>query len=143
MIDERVLEALSREAAREFAVAPAGDPGTVFSEARDLLARFVSSPLAASIAAAEILGREVPLLFPAEPGTAWRGTVDLVLRERDRIVVADYKTDRVEAAGVRSRAAAYGQQLTIYAEGVRQAMRLPELPVRRVLFLGPCVAVDL
>jgi ATP-dependent exoDNAse (exonuclease V) beta subunit len=107
------------------------DPKPVEREAAAILSAFARSPLAARLASLEVLGREVPVLLQ-EGATAWRGTLDLLYREGEAIVVADYKTDREEDEAVlRAR---YAGQLEVYARAVAQALRLPDLP-RRELWL--------
>ncbi len=118
-------------AARVAAHAVEADPRPVERETAVILAAFGRSPLAARLQAVEVLGREVPVLLQDGP-TAWRGTLDLLYRDGDEIVVADYKTDKDEDEEVlRAR---YGGQLDVYARAVAEALSLPRLP-RRELWL--------
>ena len=118
-------------AARVAAHAVDADPKPVEREAAAILSAFARSPLAARLASLEVLGREVPVLLQ-DGETAWRGTLDLLYREGEAIVVADYKTDKEEDEAVlRAR---YAGQLEVYARAVAQALRLPDLP-RRELWL--------
>jgi ATP-dependent helicase/nuclease subunit A len=111
------VEPLARAAARE----TGADPVATAREAGEILGAFARSPLAARLAAARVLGREVPMLLH-ENGTTWAGTLDLLLEEAGRILVVDFKTDRDLD---RSAAAArHGVQVTIYARAVRRALRL-------------------
>jgi ATP-dependent exoDNAse (exonuclease V) beta subunit len=113
------------------ALAVDADPKPVERETAAILAAFARSPLADRLQAVEVLGREVPLLFQDGP-FAWRGTLDLLYREGDEVVVADYKTDKEEDEAVlRTR---YAGQLDVYARAVAEALRLPHLP-RRELWL--------
>jgi ATP-dependent exoDNAse (exonuclease V) beta subunit len=64
--------------------------------------------------------------------------VDLLLREPqgESYLIVDYKTDEVESeAALAARADHYRPQLTIYAEAVRQALDLPQLPETELWFL--------
>jgi ATP-dependent helicase/nuclease subunit A len=99
-------------------------------ESAAILRLFATSPLAARLAALDVLGREVPLLFEENLRTRWSGTIDLLYREPDgTIVVADYKTDAaLEGALERHR-----EQLRVYAEGVRRA--IPGARVRAELWM--------
>ncbi|HET9299066.1 MAG TPA: 3'-5' exonuclease, partial [Candidatus Polarisedimenticolaceae bacterium] len=118
-------------AARVAAHAVEADPKPVERETAAILAAFGRSPLAARLQAVQVLGREVPVLLQDGP-TAWRGTLDLLYRDGDEIVVADYKTDKDEDEEVlRAR---YAGQLDVYARAVAEALRLPRLP-RRELWL--------
>jgi ATP-dependent exoDNAse (exonuclease V) beta subunit len=91
----------------------------------------------------EIVARELPLLLPAAgnaegPIFGTSGIVDLLLREPqgESYLIVDYKTDEVESeAALAARADHYRPQLTIYAEAVRQALDLPQLPETELWFL--------
>ncbi len=92
--------------------------------------RFLKSPLAARMAAAEREGRlyreqhfvmGVPANrlredFPAEEEVLIQGVIDAFFEEGDRIVLVDYKTDRVDSAGVLLQR--YRVQLSCYAEAI-------------------------
>jgi len=111
-------------------------PGPRWSEAEKeaggVLKAFVASPAARELAAAEILGRETPFAY-ADENTVVRGAVDLVYRLKGRLVVADFKSERVEeksAAKVREKYAAQGDA---YLEAVRRAWG--EKAEFRLLFL--------
>jgi ATP-dependent helicase/nuclease subunit A len=85
-----------------------------------------------------VLARELPLLLP--PGDdavgAIVGTADLVYRDNDRLVVADYKTDAVVGeAEFQQRADVYRPQLELYARALTEALDLSEPPVMELWFL--------
>ena len=44
---------------------------------------------------AEILGREIPILLKWN-GQIMRGTIDILYKKDDRVVIADYKTNHIE-----------------------------------------------
>ncbi|MDD5303741.1 MAG: PD-(D/E)XK nuclease family protein, partial [Elusimicrobia bacterium] len=101
-------------------------------EASGVLAAFLSSPAAHELAEAEILGREVPFAY-AEGNTVVRGAVDLVYRLKGKLVVADFKSERVEdksAAKIRDK---YSEQGRAYLDAVRLAWG--ESAEFRILFL--------
>jgi len=106
------------------------DGGTDASREVDrLLALFAQSPLAARLAAARVLGREVPMLLE-EDGARWHGAIDLLLRDADgTIVVADFKTDSDDSGAAKRHA----EQLRIYTRAVRRAM--PGSTVRAELWM--------
>jgi hypothetical protein len=65
-------------------------------------------------------------LLRDEDGTCWRGSIDLVYRDGDDYVIADYKTDRTSDENVlRER---YTGQLSVYARALREALDLAESP---------------
>jgi ATP-dependent exoDNAse (exonuclease V) beta subunit len=78
------------------------------------------------------------------------GALDLLYRDPETgdLVVADYKTDRVEVEGDLSAltdlVGAYAPQARLYARAVREALDLPEPPRAELWFLwaGRVVAVD-
>ncbi len=121
----RLLEPMARQSVEEMAEEPA--PGgeilmQVVRETGDIVDGFLASGLPARLASLEVLGREMPVLYRDEAGTTWSGSCDLVYRDRDgAIVVADYKTDRVDGdPGV--HAERYRAQLEIYREALRRAL---------------------
>ena len=128
LLDEAVTRAASEEGDGR-AAGPSGRQ--VARTAREILEGFLASPLPAFLAAAEILGREVPVLYRDPTGTTWTGACDLVYRDGDgTLVAADYKTDLVE--GDPSEAVErYREQVGVYVEALRRA--LPGRSVRGAL----------
>ncbi|MEN8164816.1 MAG: 3'-5' exonuclease, partial [Acidobacteriota bacterium] len=94
-----------------------------------------------------ILARELPLV--AAPGSggavgAVTGAIDLVYRDpvTGEIVVADYKTDRLESDDdIQDRAAVYQPQLQVYADALQEAMNLDVAPRKELWFLWSGVVV--
>ena len=106
----------------------------------EILAGFFASALPARLGAATILGREVPILFRDERDT-WAGACDLLFREENLLIVADYKTDRFEGSAEEA-ALPYREQMRLYVAAIARAF--PAQPVRaEVLFLRRGVAVRL
>ena len=101
-------------------------------EATVVLRAFLASALPARLASAEILGRELPILFRDEAGVTVHGYADLVYRLDGRVHVADYKTDREPPEEVAAR---YRDQLADYATAVARALALDEPPVAEILLL--------
>jgi ATP-dependent helicase/nuclease subunit A len=108
------------------------DPARVAREVQAVLEGFLDSALPARLAGAEILGREVPILFPDPDGTIVHGYADLIYRREGRVYVADYKTDLDTGD---ARAASYRAQIAEYARAVEAALRLSEPPICEVLFV--------
>jgi len=127
---ESLLDLLSGEVERGD---PAGaDLAAVEREARLVLEAFLAGGLPERLRAVAILGREVPLLLRREDGVAWQGSLDLLFREANgEVVIADYKTDAVEAGA----AERYAGQLEVYAEAVRRALTLAAPPRTELWFL--------
>ena len=114
--------------------------------AREILDRFEGGSLWQRwLAIADrIVARELPMLgSPPEEGPALdflAGAIDLIYRdpEDERLVIADFKTDRVETEdAVTARALAYEAQEQVYAAAVQAALELPEPPRTELWFLWP------
>jgi ATP-dependent helicase/nuclease subunit A len=148
--DDALLES-ARAAVRRLA-ADTPDPETAHGEGAgaaaaeaavaDILRPFLRSPLRARLAQIEILGRELPILHRDASGRTWTGACDLLFRDGDRLVVADYKTDTVDGASASAAAATYRAQIDIYREAVRAAFAGREVR-GEVWFLRAGVAVPL
>jgi len=110
------------------------DGAAVRTEATAILDAFLASELSTRLARAEILGREVPVLFRDEEGIVVHGYIDLVYRLDGVVHVADYKTDRLQGSP-RTHAAQYSSQVADYANAVTRALDLPQPPVREVWFV--------
>ncbi|HSL81914.1 MAG TPA: PD-(D/E)XK nuclease family protein, partial [Thermoanaerobaculia bacterium] len=96
-----------------------------------------------------VVARELPVLLP--PGAVdgaspdgpvgfVSGAVDLLYREPETglLVVADYKTDRVETAHeIAERVRVYSPQARLYAAAVRDALGLDDPPRAELWFLWP------
>ena len=105
-----------------------GSPSTNHADALKLLTAFESGPLGKRFREIDIVGREVPMLLQ-DDGFAWRGSIDLLYKDGDAYVVADFKTD-MELTEDRKKN--YGEQLQRYAEAVRMTT---EQPVRCELWM--------
>ena len=105
---------------------------------------FLASDLPDRLARLERLGAEVPILLRDDAtGCVRRGRIDLIYAGADgRVVVADFKTDRVtDDEALRGR---YGAQLGVYAEAVRRGLDLDEQPLVELWLLraGRIVPID-
>ncbi len=94
--------------------------------------------------ASQMVARELPVLLWAEgsdeaPNAVVSGIVDLVYRDPDdgRLVVTDYKTDRVESdAELEERRRVYEPQVRTYARALSKALALDHEPYTELWFLG-------
>ena len=110
LADPSGLDAVVRGLADAAAVAGAG-----VEQACDLARRALAMPVLARARAAETCHREVPFTWPVGEG-AVEGVIDLVFRERGRLVIVDYKTDDVRPGrALDERVAGYRGQAVIYA----------------------------
>lgn len=120
----RLLKELPAAVARVAPEHPGEDWPRLLKSAEKILADFAASPAAALLRDSEILAREAPFLY-AEGDTLVRGAVDLLVRREGRLVVVDFKTDRVAAGREVERAAAYATQGRDYRDAVRRALGEP------------------
>ncbi len=91
----------------------------------------------------DVLSRELPVLLWSEedgtPGSVVSGIVDLVYRDPEdgRLVVADYKTDRIEDDdALAERTRVYEPQVRIYARALQEALDLDHKPRTELWFLA-------
>ena len=100
--------------------------------ARAMVERFLESPRAGELAAAELVRREVEFVLPWPPdeatshGRYLHGYLDCLYRDAQggwRLV--DYKTNRVPASGVPHTAAAYELQMLVYSLACERALGVP------------------
>ncbi len=136
------VEAAARRAAETLSLEePAADWDAIVDEAREMLSSFLASGPGRELAEAEIVGREVPFLYPSPSDKrVVHGVIDLLYRKGGRLYVADYKTDEVGPKEARERAEEYRAQGALYVEAVKRTMGPASF---RLLFLRPAVAVDL
>jgi ATP-dependent helicase/nuclease subunit A len=113
---------------------PEAEAARVAREIRRILEGFSRSPLPGRLAASSILAREAPILHRDAQGQVWSGTCDLLLRDAEGLVVADYKTDDTEEVDPEAAARVYGAQMRVYADAIRAAF--PKDAVRaEILFV--------
>ena len=110
-------------------------------ELEEMFGAFFCSKAYAELAAARILGREVPLLMPWD-GKIMEGVIDLIYEREGLLYLADYKTDRIAQHELRDGAARYRQQAEIYSQAVRQSLRR-EVAAFKIIFLRLGEAVEI
>lgn len=102
------------------------------SEAAAVLEKFLASNAARELAGAEILGRELPFAY-GDGKTVLRGAIDLVYRLKGKLVVADFKSEKVAAGAAPKIRKKYEEQGRVYLDAVTRAWG--QTPEFRVLFL--------
>jgi ATP-dependent helicase/nuclease subunit A len=108
----------------------------------ELFSAFARSDLYMRLRSAAILGREVPFLMPWGDGQMMEGVIDLIYRLDGHLWIADYKTDRVAATEVQSRAKTYASQAAIYREAACRCLNLSSVSFQ-FLFLRPGVSIEI
>jgi ATP-dependent helicase/nuclease subunit A len=89
-----------------------------------------SGPLAARLrsVAGSVVARELPLVLAEGLGFA-TGSIDLLYRDEDgRLVVVDYKTDRVESGADPAARGRYARQGALYCRAVKEALGADRTP---------------
>ncbi len=102
-------------------------------ELEEIFTAFFRSKAYAELAAANILGREVPLLIPWD-GKIMEGVIDLIYEREGLLYLADYKTDRIAKKELAQSAARYRQQAEIYSQAARLSLRR-EVAAFKIIFL--------
>jgi ATP-dependent helicase/nuclease subunit A len=122
------IEASAREAAREEGL----DEAEVAHATRELLAGEPARRLLESLRGAKVIARELPLVLARE-GVTWRGSADLVLEERERTIVADWKSDASDDPAELARR--HRPQLEVYRDALARALELAAAPSMELLLL--------
>jgi ATP-dependent helicase/nuclease subunit A len=93
----------------------------ILNELEQIFVSFFGSTAHAELAAARILGREVPLLMPWD-GKIMEGVIDVIYERHGLLYLADYKTDRITRNELTGRATLYHQQAEIYTRAAQQSL---------------------
>jgi ATP-dependent exoDNAse (exonuclease V) beta subunit len=114
------------------------------ARAEAIVARLERGPLAERLAAlrGRVVARELAFLAPPHdesgPVESVAGAIDLVYRDPkdDRLVVADWKTDRVDGKALEERGEVYAAQVRSYARALRSGLGLDYTPRCELWFLS-------
>lgn len=121
----------SRAAARYGALQTGAASEKVEAIVEEILERFLASDLPRQFKGLDLIGREIPIEAPFE-GQMVRGSIDLLYRHEQTIVVADFKTDECAPGKEARLLEKYEDQLMAYARAVQQAIGLAVLPAREI-----------
>jgi len=120
------------------------------TEAVTLLEKAATGPIGKRLASlgSRIVARELALVAPSGasddgPLDAHAGSADLVYRDGDAWVVADFKTESLGGLEPGVAARRHVHQLDVYANALRDALDLREIPRREVWFLREGVVAEL
>ncbi len=109
------------------------DVELVKTEVFKILSGFFDSEAYKELQDAEILGREIPFLLDWH-GQIMRGSLDILYKTGDRVIIADYKTDHAKTDEFPAKAAQYGYQRDIYLEAVKRCLQINS-PEFKIIFL--------
>ena len=111
------------EAGRLFDVSADHESGKrVLNDAKKILANFYASDIFSDLKKQKILGCEVPFHYSLKPGAAMHGIMDLVYEENGQVIVADYKTSRVNVDTKSAIVERYAAQGAAYQEAILKAL---------------------
>ncbi len=86
----------------------------------EILQAFVTSDAARWLSSVEIVGREVPIVyFDRQSRKILSGKIDLLVKDGDKHLIVDYKTDRALTEPMRKR---YAEQMRLYALALSESM---------------------
>ncbi|MBD3368744.1 AAA family ATPase [Candidatus Fermentibacteria bacterium] len=125
-----ILEVIDFDRPREW-IEENADPD---DEAARLALAFFEMDLPFDLQACTVLGREYPLVVKGQTGTE-EGYIDLLLDDGEKLIVVDYKTDRIPPEGMSSLVSHHRSQQLGYVEAVQKAFDRPALSY--LAFLRP------
>ncbi|HHT9113177.1 MAG TPA: UvrD-helicase domain-containing protein, partial [Candidatus Wunengus sp. YC65] len=115
------------------------DTELIKAEVLKILSDFIDSEAYKELQGAQILGREVPILLKWN-GQIMRGTIDILYKIDDRIIIADYKTDHIAMAELPAMAEKYRHQKDVYVEAIKRCLNIDN-PEFKLIFLRLGMAV--
>ncbi|MBV6518548.1 MAG: hypothetical protein DCC43_06825 [Candidatus Brocadia sp.] len=117
------------------------DAELIKAEVIKILSAFLASETYRELQAAQILGREIPILLHWD-GQVMRGAIDILYKMGDRVIIADYKTDHVTMTDLTARAEKYRYQKEVYVEAVKHCLKVDN-PEFKIIFLRIGMAVSI
>ena len=137
-----LTHAVSKTAKSLHYIYPEVKTGECQREATQILKTFLKSGIAREIKKSNILGREIPILLPGK-NRIIQGAIDVCYKINGRVVVADYKTDRVgEKENLAAAAKKYRTQKDIYTRAIEQTLGVKK-PAFKIIFLRAGEAVEM
>lgn len=125
-------------AARLFELIPNSRQHTeALAQARTILEKFLGSKEYQRLASVKIIGREVPFCYAvgeqSDGPQLVRGVIDLLYEDQGKVIVADYKTNKLEKGGTAALVELYRPQGVAYQKGIIQS--LGQKPEFELIFL--------
>jgi len=110
-------------------------------EVLKIFSDFIDSEAYKELQGAQILGREIPILLRWDR-QIMRGTIDVLYKIGNRIIIADYKTDHVKPTDLQAMAEKYQRQKEVYIEAVKRCLNIDNLDFKLVfLRIGKAVSI--
>ena len=117
------------------------DTELIKAEVIKILSDFIDSEAYEELQNAQILGREIPILLRWDR-QVMRGTIDVLYKIGNRIIIADYKTDHIKINELPAKTAKYKHQKEVYIEAVKCCLQI-ENPEFKLIFLRLRKAVSI
>jgi len=111
------------------------------AEVIKILSDFIDSEAYKELQNTQILGREIPILLKWN-GQIMRGTIDILYKKDDRMVIADYKTNHIKMSELPAIAEKYRHQKDVYVEAVKCCLNIDN-PEFKLIFLRLGKAVSI
>jgi len=111
------------------------------AEVLKILSDFIDSEAYKELQNAQILGREIPIMLKWN-GQIMRGTIDILYKKDDSIVIADYKTNHIEMSELPAIAEKYRHQKDVYVEAIKRCLNIDK-PEFKLIFLRLGKAVSI
>jgi ATP-dependent helicase/nuclease subunit A len=103
------------------------------AEVLKILSVFIDSEAYKELQGAQILGREIPILLRWN-GQIMRGTIDIIYKVNNRLIIADYKTEHIKINELPAKTAKYNSQKEVYIEAVKRGLNIDN-PEFKLIFL--------
>ena len=101
----------------------------ILDESEEILDRFFSSPIYRKIQKAKIIGREMPFIYKIDSSkegkptpAVMRGVIDIVYEKEGRLIIGDYKTNRMSEKKATELKEVYRTQANIYKKAIRKTL---------------------
>ena len=141
-LDTKGFPALLAEVCLKYAPTLAPDEArSVHKELDQIFQTLFASPIYQELCQAKILGREIPFVIPWD-GQVMEGVIDILYKVAGRVIVADYKTDRVKGKNITEWSKRYQTQADIYTEATRRCLGKKDA-IFKLIFLAAGASVNL
>jgi ATP-dependent exoDNAse (exonuclease V) beta subunit len=145
------LESRLEEAASSTPNLDSAEIGAAGARARELMRTFAGGALGSRFAALapHVVARELALVASGDEVDGFvpvsTGAIDLVYRDPKtrELVVVDYKTDALDAAGTQAAAQRHRPQLDAYRSALQRALALARPPRAELWFLAADTVVEI
>lgn len=108
-----------------------GAPGPIIKRAEEMVRQALRSPTLQRVINSGDYYKEVPFSYKKD-GILYEGVMDVVFKEKDGLIVLDFKTDLVDQESLKSKAEYYRPQVEVYSDSIQTIFGNP--PKEVILF---------